>query len=350
MDELAVAGHRVTLIDVANRAGVSPATVSRVLNNNYPVAASTRERVVEAVQHFDYVLNVHAGALVHARSGILGIVVADVSDPFFSEIVRGAQDVAEAAGHLTMICSSGADPRQELAYLTLLRNHRADAVLLVGAGSEQPELQAALARQADGIARQGSRLVLVGRPAPVGTDAASVVELDNHRSGALIGEHLAGLGHRRIRYLAGPTGTTTTSARLAGFLEGARAGGVLRSGVEVVHGPQNRDTGRRLVRRALEDGAVFSAVAASNDLMAIGALVALREAGLRVPDDVSVVGIDDVPVAADVTPGLSTVHLPLSELGAAAAELALTAASALVQPALPAYLVIRESTARPPAA
>ena len=350
MDGAAGPGRQVTLKDVADRAGVSSATVSRVLNDNYPVAASTRERVLEAVRHYDYVVNVHAQALVHARSGVLGIVVADVSDPFFSEIVRGAQQVASEAGRMAMICSSGGDPARELQYVTLLRTHRADAVILVGAGSERADDQDELARQADGMARQGSRLVLVGRPAPQGTDAASVVEVDNAGAGSLVAEHLTGLGHRRILYLAGPGERTSTTARLNGFLRRARSRRVARTGITVVHGDLSRGSGRRLVQQALQGSTDFTAVAASNDLMAIGALRELRDAGLRVPQDVSVMGVDDVPGAADVTPGLTTVHLPLHQMGAEGAELALETMGPRVLPVLGVHLVERGSTSSPPAA
>lgn len=340
--------RQTTLNDVAARAGVSPATVSRVLNGNYPVAASTRDRVLEAVQHYDYVLNVHARALVHAQSGILGIVLADVSDPFFSEVARGVQSVAAQAGLLAVICNTGGDPDQELKYINLLRTHRADAVILVGAGSEQTRIRRELVRHAEGLARQGSLLVFCGRPLPGATAAAGVVEVDNHGATELAMSHLARLGHRHVLYLAGPPSNTTTTARLAGALAAVKRRRLARRDITIRTGDLSRRSGQELVEEALHEGVDFTAVLASNDLMAIGALVALRKAGIGVPDQVSVVGIDDVPIAADVTPGLTTVRLPLAEMGAAAAELAVQDRVAGTRSAPGVLLVERESAAPPP--
>jgi LacI family transcriptional regulator len=328
---------------------VSPSTVSRVLNGNYPVAASTRERVLEAVQHYDYVLNVHARALVHAESGIIGIILADVSDPFFSEIARGVQSVAARAGLLAVICNSGGDPDQELTYINLLRTHRADAVILVGAGSEHARIRRELVRHAEGLAKQGSLLVFCGRPLPGATSAAGVVDVDNHGATELAMSHLARLGHRRVLYLAGPPASTTTTARLSGALAAAKRRRIARRDVAVRTGDLSRRSGQELVEEALHEGLEFTAVLASNDLMAIGALAALRRAGILVPEQVSVVGIDDVPIAADVTPALTTVHLPLAEMGAAAAEIAVLDRVAGARPAPPVRLVERDSAAPPPA-
>jgi LacI family transcriptional regulator len=340
--------RQTTLNDVASRAGVSPATVSRVLNGNYPVATSTRDRVLEAVRHYDYVLNVHARALIHAQSGIIGIVLADVSDPFFSEVARGVQSVAAQADLLAVICNTGGDPDQELKYINLLRTHRADAVILVGAGSEHPRIQGELVRHAEGLARQGSLLVFCGRPLPGATAAAGVVEVDNHGATELAMIHLARLGHRRILYLAGPPSNTTTTARLAGVLAAAKKRRIARRDLTVRSGDLSRRSGQELVEGALHEGIDFTAVLASNDLMAIGALVALRKAGISVPERVSVIGIDDVPIAADVTPTLTTVHLPLEEMGAAAAELAVQERVAGTRLAPPVRLVERESAAPAP--
>lgn len=342
---MVITERQTTLNDVASRAGVSPATVSRVLNGNYPVAASTRDRVLEAVKHYDYVLNVHARALIHAQSGIIGIVLADVCDPFFSEVARGVQSVAAQADLLAVICNTGGDPDQELKYINLLRTHRADAVILVGAGSEQSRIQGELVRHAEGLARQGSLLVFCGRPLPGPTVAAGVVEVDNRGATELAMIHLARLGHRRILYLAGPPSNTTTTARLAGALGAAKKRRIAQRDLTIRAGDLSRRSGQELVEQALHDGIDFTAVLASNDLMAIGALVALRRAGIAVPERVSVVGIDDVPIAADVTPALTTVRLPLADLGAVAAGLAVQDRVAGTRSTPPVRLIERESTA-----
>jgi LacI family transcriptional regulator len=182
---------------------------------------------------------------------------------------------------------------------------------------------------------------------------AAVVDIDNRGATRKAMLHLAEHGHRRVLYLAGPPGTTTTMARSAGARAAAKAGAVTE--VIVRAGDLGRSSGEALVGQALRDGLAFTAVLASNDLMAIGALAALRRAGIAVPGQVSVIGVDDIPIAADVTPALTTVHLPLVELGAAAGRLAVRTATAAADgdrpPAtLPATLVERESVGPVPGA
>jgi LacI family transcriptional regulator len=339
----------VTLVEVAARAGVSPATVSRVLNGNYPVAESTRQRVQEAVRELDYVVNAHARALLHSTSGIVGVVLNDASDPFFAGIARGIQGAAAETSRLSVICNSEGDPEQEFAFLELLRGHRADAVILVGAAPEDAEYLVEATARAKGMLSHGTRLVLCGRPAP-GEDApGAVVEIDNAGGSAAITRHLIELGHRRIAYITGPDGRTTTTSRLAGFRAALAETGVEPVPDLVVHGDFSRQAGHAGVERLLAADAEFTAVLAANDLVAAGAVHALRAAGRRVPDDVSVAGYDDLPTAVDVWPNLTTVHVPLEEIGRMAVELAFGPSDQDSVVTVPTALVVRESTAAPAA-
>jgi LacI family transcriptional regulator len=337
----------VTLVEVAARAGVSPATVSRVLNGNYPVAESTRQRVQKAVRELDYVVNAHARALLHSTSGIVGVVLNDASDPFFAGIARGIQGAAAETSRLSVICNSEGDPEQEFAFLELLRGHRADAVILVGAAPEHEEYLTEATARAKGMRSHGTRLVLCGRPSP-GEDApGDVVAIDNEGGAAAITRHLLELGHRRIAYITGPDGRTTTTSRLAGFRAALADAGLAAD--LVVPGDFSREAGRAAVERLLAEGREFTAVLAANDLAAAGAANALRAAGRRVPDDVSLAGYDDLPTAVDVWPNLTTVHIPLEEIGRKAVELAFGAGDTPAMVTVPTALVIRESTAAPAA-
>lgn len=339
----------VTLVEVAARAGVSPATVSRVLNGNYPVAESTRLRVQQAVRELDYVVNAHARALLHSTSGIVGVVLNDASDPFFAGIARGIQGAAAETRRLSVICNSDGDPEQEFAYLELLRGHRADAVILVGAAPEHEEYLIEATARAKGMLSHGTRLVLCGRPSP-GPDApGDVVAIDNEGGAAAITRHLLELGHRRIAYITGPDGRTTTTARLAGFRSALAAAGVAPAEDLIVHGNFSRQAGCEAVERLIADGRDFTAVLAANDLAAAGAANALRAAGRRVPDDVSLAGYDDLPSAVDVWPNLTTVHIPLEEIGRKAVELAFGAGDTPTVVTVPTALVVRGSTAAPAA-
>ncbi|MGW7055888.1 LacI family DNA-binding transcriptional regulator [Streptomyces sp. NPDC054887] len=356
----------VTLADVAARAQVSPATVSRVLNGNYPVAAATRERVLRAVDDLDYVLNGPASALAAATSDLVGILVNDIADPFFGIMAGAAQSQIggpEGAGagraggeKLAIVCNTGGSPERELTYLTLLQRQRAAAVILTGGAIEDPEHSAAVAAKLAKLADAGARIVLCGRP-PLPPDGGEVVAaaltFDNRGGARRLTEHLLTLGHRRIGYVAGPVERTTTRHRLEGHREAMDAAG-LGAAVDAltVHGPYDRRSGYDATLELLRREPSLTAVVAANDTVALGACAALRERGRRIPDDVSVAGFDDLPFSADAVPALTTVRLPLHEAGARAGRLALGLEKAPPGGIAPvaAELTVRGSTGAPPAA
>ncbi|MFF6904462.1 LacI family DNA-binding transcriptional regulator [Streptomyces sp. NPDC012389] len=327
----------VTLADVAARARVSPATVSRVLNGNYPVAASTRERVLRAVDDLDYVLNGPASSLAAATSDLVGILVNDIADPFFGIMAGAAQtqiggpgDGSGRAGgeKLAVICNTGGSPERELTYLTLLQRQRAAAVVLTGGAVENPDHQAAMSAKLAKMADAGTRIVFCGRPPlPDGDALVAALAFDNRGGGRRLTEHLISLGHRRIGYVAGPPERTTTRHRLEGHREALRAAGL---GTEpeneerlTVHGPYDRRSGYEATLEILRREPGVTAVVAANDTVALGACAAVRDQGLRIPQDISVAGFDDLPFSVDAVPALTTVRLPLFEAGARAGRLAM---------------------------
>ncbi|THC48064.1 LacI family DNA-binding transcriptional regulator [Streptomyces sp. A1499] len=318
----------VTLADVAARAQVSPATVSRVLNGNYPVAAATRERVLRAVDDLDYVLNGPASALAAATSDLVGILVNDIADPFFGIMASAVQSEIGGPGgraggeRLAVVCNTGGSPERELTYLTLLQRQRAAAVVLTGGAVEDAEHAAAVAGKLRRLADAGSRVVLCGRPPAPGADAVALT-FDNRGGGRRITEHLISLGHRRIGYIAGPQERTTTRHRLEGHREALAAHGVEDDRALTVHGRYDRRSGHDGTVELLRRDPSLTAVVAANDTVAIGACAALRGAGLRIPDDVSVAGFDDLPFSVDAVPALTTVRLPLYEAGARAGRVAM---------------------------
>ncbi|MFD9599474.1 MULTISPECIES: LacI family DNA-binding transcriptional regulator [Streptomyces] len=324
----------VTLADVAARARVSPATVSRVLNGNYPVAASTRERVLRAVDDLDYVLNGPASALAAATSDLVGILVNDIADPFFGIMAGAAQteiggpgDGSGRAGgeKLAIVCNTGGSPERELTYLTLLQRQRAAAVVLTGGAVEDPAHQAAISAKLAKLADAGTRVVLCGRP-PLPDSEAVVAALafDNRGGGRRLTEHLLSLGHRRIGYVAGPLERTTTRHRLEGHRDAMRAAGLAGDEERLtVHGPYDRRSGYDATLELLRREPEVTAVVAANDTVALGASAAIRDRGLRIPEDISVAGFDDLPFSVDAVPALTTVRLPLFEAGARAGRLAM---------------------------
>jgi LacI family transcriptional regulator len=334
------------ITDVARRAGVSTATVSRVLNRNYPVSDGVKQRVLEAVRDLGYVANAHARALLTSTSGTVGVILHDVSDPYFAEIVRGIQEVAAHENRLVVICNSLREPDREITYIEMLRAHRVDAIIMAGGHILDDEYLMALREQALQLRAQGSRLVLCGRH-PVRADA---VVPDNTVGGARLVRHLLDRGHRRIAYVAGPRNLSTTQDRLDGYLGALASYALEPDPALLVTGDFSREGGHDAASRLLDAGVAFTAIACANDLVAVGVLACLRDRGLRVPEDVSVVGFDDVPVASDVTPALTTVRVPMVEMGRQSMRLALRDARApyeLVR--LETELVERLSVARPAA-
>ncbi|MFF8955895.1 LacI family DNA-binding transcriptional regulator [Streptomyces sp. NPDC014894] len=322
----------VTLADVAARARVSPATVSRVLNGNYPVAAATRERVLRAVDELDYVLNGPASSLAAATSDLVGVLVNDIADPFFGIMagavqteIGGPEGSARAGCEkLAVICNTGGSPERELTYLTLLQRQRAAAVVLTGGALEDPAHLAAMSAKLGKLVRAGTAVVLCGRPPmPGGEPVLATLAFDNRGGARLLTDHLLGLGHRTIGYVAGPPERTTTRHRLEGHRAALAAAG-LGEGQDrlTVHGAYTRSAGYDATVELLAREPELTAVVAANDTVALGVCAALRERGLRIPEDVSVAGFDDLPFAADAGPALTTVRLPLAEAGARAGRLA----------------------------
>lgn len=312
-----------TIRDVAKHAGVSVATVSRILSGSYPSAPATRSKVMRAVRELDYVANAHARGLAGARPKSVAIVVNSVVSPHYAHVAQGVQDQAVREGRLCIVGTTGGDAERELAMVRLLREEHAEAVILVGNMPIDDAYRERMADYARALAVAGSRLVLCGRPALGEEVPAIVVEYDNTGGAHAITSHLLSAGHRRILFLGRRAGYTTPESRIAGYRAALAAHRVAHDpGLEVDSVVMDRREGYRMMRERLEAGPRdFTAVFAGNDLLAAGARAALRERGLRVPDDVSLVGFDDLPPADDID--LTTVHVPHEELGRTAVRLAL---------------------------
>ncbi|MYT70743.1 LacI family DNA-binding transcriptional regulator [Streptomyces sp. cg28] len=344
-------GEKVTIRDVAARAGVSVATVSRVLAGSYPTSAASRAKVLRAAKDLDYVANAHARALAGAGRKTIAVLMLDVVSSFYAAVAQGVEMEAARHDRLTLVASTGADPARELALVQMMREQAAEAVVLVGGVVEDDEYRERMARYAQSLAAAGSRLVLCGRPAPAPDVPALVVEYDNEAGAHAITSHLLGAGHRRIALIGYQPGNTTGEDRVRGYLRALEDHGVPRSEA-LLHGVGfGRFHGDEAIRDLLRkcDGKPdFTAVFAGDDRVAAAAIRALAEYGLRVPEDISVVGYNDDPVAADITPALTTVHIPGEELGRTAVRLALDGAGRTSQQRhlLGTHIVVRESVGR----
>lgn len=339
-----IARSHVTLEDVAQVANVSLATASRVLNGTTNVREDLRDRVLAAATDLDYTPNVHAQALAGSARRTIGMVCHDVSDPYFAGIARGVLRVADENGLLVMLSSTFRDPEKAVEHVAQLRSQRASAILLVGSAFEDRAWERALTAEFEPYRRGGGQVAVVGRHRNLKVDS---VQPENRAGAKALATELLGLGHRRFAVLTGPRTLTTALDRMSGFREGLAEGGVELSDRDVFDGDLTRDGGYAAATEMLAKRSKATCVFAVTDQMAIGAMAALREAGRAIPEDVSVAGFDDIPLARDVYPGLTTVALPLERLGEQAMDLVLTGSGGRSRARRVAVeIIIRGSTAR----
>jgi LacI family transcriptional regulator len=311
----------VRLAEVAAQAGVSLSTASRVLNGGRAVGDGYRGRVLAVAERLGYRANPHAQAIARGESDVVGLVVHDISDPYFSAIADGVMRQCEERGLVVVMASTRRDPDRELDYVATLRAQRARAVIIVGSRTRDRDRTARLAAEVAGFVAAGGRVACISQNR-LGTHT---VLIQNRIGARDLARELAALGHRRWAVLAGPPDLLTARDRHAGFLDGLAAAGVDTAAVRTVPGPFTRDGGYAAAERLIADGLDATCLFAVNDVMAVGAMAALRAHGLRIPEDVSVAGFDDIQTLRDLVPPLTTVSLPLEEMGERVASLALDA-------------------------
>ena len=332
----------VTIRDVAARAGVSSTTVSHVINNTRPVSAEVRSRVEAAMAELGFQPNALARSLRRKQTHTLGMIVPDSANPFFAEVGRGIEDTTFASGYSIILCNSDGDRNRELLYLDLLVQKQVDGVLLVPTG-DHAELAARLRTR-------NIPVVVIDRD--VSDAPIDRAHIDNVAGGCVATRHLLDLGHRRIGYIGGPPHLSPVPGRGAGYLRALEEAGIPIDDRLIVAGSFQDVGGYEGTQSLLALPDRPTAIFAGNDLMAIGALAAARDANIAVPAELSIVGFDDIHLAAYINPPLTTIAQPKYELGVIAAELLL---ARLSDPDLPpqrrllqAHLVVRHSTAPPP--
>jgi LacI family transcriptional regulator len=344
---------KVTLQDVADRAGVSLTTASRVVNEGARrVGASLAQRVNEAAAELGYTANLQARAVATGQSTMIGVVVHDIADPYFSSIAAGLIEVADARRLLVCMSSTSATEVAEREYVALMRAQRARAVILIGSRSDDAAAREALRAEIAAFTRSGGRAVCVGQDL-LGVDT---ILPENAAGAEALAKAMVALGHRRFAVLAGPRGLLTARDRLDGFRAGLAAWSVPLGPASVIHGPFTRDGGYEAMSAVLAAGDPLpDCVFAVTDVMALGALARLRAGDLTVPADIALAGFDDIATLRDVYPSLTTVRLPLKRMGEMAAGLVLSEVSdaAREQPRVIPVLgevILRDSTVpHPPA-
>lgn len=301
----------VTIKDVANLAGVSLATASRALSGHGYVSPEARQRVQQAAHELHFKPDGSARSLKLKRTNTVGLMIADIANPFYSQLADGVLDCAKRLGYHVILCATDEDPAMEREYLEVLMERRVDGILAVPTGHNLK-----LWREAADL---GTRLVLVDREIPDITDL-DVVLVDNATGARSAITYLLELGHRRIGIISGPTTTTTGKDRLQGYYDALRAAEVPVEDRLVQLGSFKRETGLEAARRLLSLPDPVTAIFAANNVLGEATIVAIRERGLRVPDDVSLVLFDDVPWASLTNPALTVVAQPTYDLGFVAME------------------------------
>lgn len=336
--------HMATLSDVAREAGVSLATASRSLNgSSRTVREEYRQRVLAAARRLNYSANHSAQAVARGTSQNIALIVSDIADPYFSSIASGVMRAAEDQGLIVTMSVTERRPGREAELVRALRGIRPRSVILVGSRRNDPKASRELEAELTAYEGTGGRVTMVAQP----TLPFRTVAIRNVEAAAELAEQLVDLGYRSMAVLGGPQALFTARDRVLGFVRRCRELGVEIPENRIVHGDFTRDGGfvaaAELHRRDLRD---IELVFAVNDVMAVGAMAYFRTAGLRLGEDLAIAGFDDIETLRDVSPALTTVALPLQQIGRAAVALALEPGAEHRVVPIDGSVIIRESTPR----
>lgn len=331
----------ITIKDVAQRAGVSVTTVSRVINHSGYVGETAQERVTKAMEELNFQPSHLARGLVSGKTSTIGLLIPDVTNPFFSDIARGIEDAAIANGYTTILCNSDWKREREIMYLDILRSRWADGVIIAGSRSGEEAINKATA---------GLPVVLVDRQA---SPRRSSVWMDNEKGGRLATSHLVNIGCRHLVHISGPEDSPAANARRLGFetvvTESRARYSSLRG--ELIQGNFRYEGGYEIGLSLLRSKDRPDGIFAANDLMAVGILQAARFCGIEVPDELAVVGYDNIALSDYVFPSLTTISQPGYAMGRAAFQLLLNQLTLggnykAEQQEFEPQLILRGSTAR----
>ena len=308
-----------TIRDVAKRAGVAPTTVSRVINNSGYVRTETRERVEAAIAELGYVPNTLARSLRFKKTNTLALVLPDITNPFWTTVARGVEDAASDRGFNVILCNTDESETEQTKYLTVLLQKQIDGIVLAPACSTAEPVEL--------IQKQGVPVVVLDRHVPCAQ--VDIVRCDSVTGAYRLIRHLLSLGHRRIGILSGPQGVSTAEDRVVGYQQALKEIGQDVDQGLVYYGEFTQASGYEMTQQTLTVTPRPTALFAANNFIAVGSLRALQDAGLRVPDDMTLVSFDDLPPAFVIDPFLTVTAQPAYEMGHRATELLLARLSGL---------------------
>jgi LacI family transcriptional regulator len=330
-----------TIKDIAQETGFSYATVSRALNNKYGVKSGTRDRILAVAQARGYTPNALARGLVKKQSQTIGLIIPDISNPFFPQVARGVEDSAQAKGYSVFLCNTNYESAQEARYLKLLVEKRVDGIILTSGFQASAPLDA----------RPTETIPMVSLCTRFDNVRNSFVVIDNERGGFIATKHLIEQGYGTIGFIGNQGGRDDGSQRYQGYRQALDKFNIPFNSDFVFTGDLKRESGYEIIKRIIAEQKSPRAFFIENDLMALGVIQGITESGLKVPDDIAVVGFDDISFAAFPEIGLTTVRQPKYEMGKLAAEILLDCiANGAQEPKryiLEPELVIRTSSGKP---
>ena len=300
-----------TIKDVAEAAGVSITTVSHVINGTRRVSAELTQRVLKAMDELDYRPNILARSLRLGQTKTLGLIIPDISNLFFAEIARAIEDAGYRYGYNVILCNSDGDTEKQRTYIRLLVDKQIDGILFISSGESAEDLYY--------LHEEAIEVVIVDRDVKdIGVD---VILLDNEEAGYQATHYLTEQGHRRIGCITGPSGLTPSAQRVDGYFRALHEAGIRKDPAYVLGGGFNLEGGEEAIKTLLKRDPPPTAVFACNDMMAIGVVRGARTMGIQIPEDLSIVGFDDINLASAMYPALTTMAQPIAEMGHIATEL-----------------------------
>ncbi len=297
-----------TIRDVASKAEVSIATVSRVVNSNRPVHPDIRDRVMKAIQELDYRPNYLARGLRQLNTCMIGLIIPDNSNPFYAELARAIEDAGFAAGYSVILCNSDLSEEKQQAYIDVLLSHRVDGVIIIN--MLRPPLQSI-----ERILAENIPIMLANIDIPV--PSMDQVMVNNHQGGYLAGQYLLRLNHRRMGCITFSQPLSYVTSRIVGFRQALSEAGIELTTESFAIGNGRYDSGYQAMQELLQRCPDLTAVFVFNDLMALGAMNALHTQGIRVPEDLSIIGYDNIFYASVFQPALTTIAQPITAIGQA---------------------------------
>ena len=332
-------GATTTIYDLARATGLSPSTVSRALRGIGDISPATVARVRDSAARLRYRPNAVARSLALRASDSLALMLPDIANPFFPALVKAVQLRARHHGKTVLLCNTEGVPEAEAEYLDMLASCQIQGVVAMGLSITPDEIRR----------RRGAGMKIVALDRAAAGGSAASVQADHRAGGWMATDHLLGLGHRAIAHIAGPSGLSVATERWDGYRDKMGEAGIDPGAI--AHGYFTEGSGHRAALELIRSGRHFTAIFCANDLMALGAISALRSAGLEVPAQISVVGFDDIELGRYAVPALTTIRQPLEELARVAVDLLvglLRGDEAREPERLAVELVVRESTASPP--